>query len=263
MNSEAGRKRMHNIQWIFNLPKEELQFRSEVEQVLIHKTRQGEELVIQYPGKESMRTQDEKRPHDFIPRIITENGYFNNINKFWDIWRLLFEQLEPRKEILQQEIRGLAVVFYRMAFMVDHNPVDYSGRVKQIRIVDKDCETEISSNEKRLGSLYLYQPPQLVIDCFSDTINCGGISFEAFLHFNNILAWNEDCKYYYRAQLAEKPWMGAVGRINNLLTHICVLGNLLGDLKTFDVFYKFSTGKGVAPVSSKEVQTISGGLVYK
>jgi len=260
-NCEAGRKRLHNIQWLFSLPKDDLLFPSKVKRLQIHTTRADEKIFIQYPGKESIREGDKKRPHDFFPRIQTRKGYMSDLS-FWDIWRLLFEQLEPRKETMKEEMRVLASVFYRMAFMVDHHPVDFSGIAKQIVYTSLDEETEISSDIENLGSLFMYQPSESVIDYFYGKIDCGGISFEAFLHYNNLLAWNEDCKYCYRALLKDKPWMGAVGRINNLLTHISVLGYLLGELKPFDIFYKFSSGAGVAPVTSTEIQKITAGLVY-
>jgi len=234
-NCEAGKKRLHNIQWLFNVPKDDLLFPSKVKRILIHTTQAGEKMFIQYPGKESIREGDKKRPHDFFPRVQTTKGYMSDLS-FWDIWRLLFEQLEPRKGTMEEEMRVLACMFYRMAFMVDHHPVDFSGIVKQIVYTSDGDETEISSNDEDLGSLFVYQPPESIIDYFDGKIDCGGISFEAFLHYNNLLAWNEDCKYCYRAILKERPWMGAVGRINNLLTHISVLGYLLGELKTFDIF---------------------------
>lgn len=260
--SEASQKRAHNINWLFNLPKDALLYKSNVKQLLIHITSAEERIFIQYPGKESTREGDKKRPHDFFPRILTKTGYAPDLS-FWDIWRLLFEQLEPRKEAMMEEMRVLAAVFYRMAFMVDHNPIDFNCTVNRIAYTADEKETETSSGEERLGSLFVYQPPDSIIDYFDGKIDCGGISFEAFLHYNNLLAWNEDCKYYYRAQLKDKPWMNAVGRINNLLTHISVLGYLLSELKTFDVFYKFSTGAGVAPASTADIQRITDGLVYK
>lgn len=260
--SEAGQRRFHNIQWILNLPKDDLLFQSKVKQILIHETSIGEKVYIQYPGKESIREGDKKRPHDFFPRILTRTGYASGMS-FWDIWRLLFEQLEPRREAMKEEMRILAAIFYRMAFMVDHNPVDFSSTVKRISYTVNDEESETSSNDETLGSLFIYQPPSSILEYFSGKIDCGGISLEAFLHYNNLLAWNEDCKYYYRAKLKDKPWMNATGRINNLLTHITVLGYILGELKTFDIFYKFSAGAGVAPATSTEIQRITDGLVHK
>ncbi|MFC1961529.1 hypothetical protein ACFLWN_00555 [Chloroflexota bacterium] len=260
--SEASQKRAHNINWLFNLPKDALLYKSNVKQLLIHTTSAEERIFIQYPGKESAREGDKKRPHDFFPRVLTKTGYAPDLS-FWDIWRLLFEQLEPRKEAMKEEMRVLAALFYRMAFMIDHNPIDFNCTVNRIAYAADEMETETSSDEERLGSLFVYQLPDSIIDYFDGKIDCGGISFEAFLHYNNLLAWNEDCKYFYRAQLKGKPWMNATGRINNLLTHISVLGYLVGELKTFDIFYKFSAGAGVAPATSTEIQRITNGLVHK
>ena len=261
-NSDAGRKRYHRIQWVLDLPKQDLTFQSSVKQRLMHETKAGERILIQYPGKESAREGDRRRPHDFFPRVRTRTGYSPDLS-FWDIWRLLFEQLEPRKDSMKEEIGALAAVFYRMAFMTDHSLVDSTSLVTRIAYGVDGEEKQVSSSEEGSGHLYVYQPAESIISYFESKIDCGPISFAAFLHYNDLLAWNEDCKYYYRAQLKGKPWMNATGRINNLLTHISVLGYLLGELETFDVFYKFSTGAGVAPASSADVQRITRGLVHK
>lgn len=261
--SEAGRKRLHNIQWITKLPQEGLLFQKDVRQVLIHTTESGEELYIQYPGKESARPDEKKRPYDFFPIIKTGNGYADDYS-FWDIWRLLFDQLEPRKQSLQEEMRVLAAVFYRMAFMVDHELLESPAfDVREINFKEDGGQQVLSRKREPFAGVYAYRPPKEICDYLSRKIDCGKISFEAFLHYNNLLAWNEDSKYYYRAVQKGKAWMGAIGRVNNLLTHISVLGYLLSELKTFDVFYKFSTGAGVAPAGTEEIQRITGGLVYR
>ena len=258
--SEAGQRRHHNVEWLFRLPKDGLLFRSEVKQILMHETGAGERMYVQFPGKESVREGDKARPHDFFPRVRTHMGYGPDLS-FWDIWRLLFEQLEPRKQDMEEDMRVLAAVFYRMAFMVDHHLVEFTSAVRKVGYGADGNETEGPSSEEELGRVYVYRPPRSVVDYFSRKMDCGMISFEAFLHYNNLLAWNEDCKYYYRAQLRGSPWMNATGRVNNLLTHISVLGYLLGELTTFDVFYKFSRGAGVAAATSAEIERITGGLV--
>jgi hypothetical protein len=260
--SESTNRRQFNIQWIMDLPISGLTYQSKVQQILITTTDYGEKIFIQYPGKESVRDDERRRPNDFFPRIFTSKGYSKDYS-FWDIWRLLFAQLEPRKNELKNEMRALAAIFYRMAFMVDHNLVNSPQFI--VRNIQSDVfgNETLSSEEKRdFPSLYMYNPPLDLVKNLGGIINCGDISFEAFLHYNNLLAWNEDTKYFYRAKLVGKPWIGDVGRINNLLTHISVLGYLVGELETFDIFYKFSTGKGVAPATSTEIQKITSGLIH-
>jgi hypothetical protein len=262
--SESSRKRYHNIQWAINLPREGLTYKRKVKQALIHTTEHQEKLYIQYPGKESARADNKNRPYDFFPMIDTPNGYIDDYASFWEIWRLLFEQLEPRKIELKDEIRMLAVLFYRMAFMVDHNFIEYPQI--STREISYNNDGQVIVNQELLNDfpgVYEYQPPTEIIKYLSDRIVYGKISFEAFIHYNNLLAWNEDCKYYHRAILKAKPWAGSVGRINTLLTHVSILGLLLGELQNIDIFYKFATGAGVAPVTNEEIQRISGGLITK
>lgn len=259
---EAGRKRLHNIEWVKGLPRAGLTYRATVKQISIHTTRFGEEIYIQYPGKESERTDDKRRPWDFFPRVLIRNSYGNDLS-FKDIWDALFEGLEPKKHQIKPELQTLATIFYRMAYMDDHvrSEEPLSLKVRCIEYVEGE-ERLVSEEKQPFPSLYLYRPAEPVIDKFADLFPACGMSFEAFLHYNNLLAWNEDCKYYYRATEAKgKKWMGATGRVNNLLTHISVLGYLLGELTISDVFYKFASGAGVAPATRDEIIRITCGLV--
>ncbi|GAG00523.1 unnamed protein product, partial [marine sediment metagenome] len=231
-------------------------------QILLHTTADGEQLHIQYPGKESERYDDKQRPWDFFPRVMLKDGYGKDIS-FKDIWDALFEGLESKKSEVSRELQGLAAVFFRMAYMDDHvksgEPLKLKVRSIEIRDGKESVESE---REQEFPGLYFYQPDALLLTKYAGLFPTCGMSFEAFLHYNNLLAWNEDCKYYYRAtELKGEKWMGATGRINNLLTHISVLGYLHGDLSISDVFYKFSTGAGVAPASGPEIVRITGGLV--
>lgn len=259
---EAGGKRLHNIKWVEGLPRDGLSYQVMVKQILIHTTKYGEEIYIQYPGKESERTDDKCRPWDFFPRVVTRNSYGNDLS-FKDIWDALFEGLEPKKHQIKPELQTLATVFFRMAYMDDHvrSEEQISFKVRHIEYMGKE-ERLASEEEQPFPSLYLYRPAEPVVAGFADLFPTCGMSFEAFLHYNNLLAWNEDCKYYYRdTRIKGRKWMGAAGRINNLLTHVSVLGYLLGELTISDVFYKFSTGAGVAPTTGDEIVRITGGLV--
>ena len=51
-----------------------------------------------------------------------------------------------------------------------------------------------------------------------------GVSLEAYLFLNDLLAQNEDCKYYYRdVELNGGAWDYRRGRRNTLSSHISVI----------------------------------------
>lgn len=263
LKSVAGQKRLHNILWANNLDRTGLSYLEKTRQIIIHRTPYSEEICIQYPGKETRRTEGKTRPNDFIPRIKTKEGYTKNLN-FRDIWKTLFEQIEPRKKQMKDEIQMLAALFYRMAFMTDHVMNDQPTMILKELSYDNNKAEIIEHEEiRKQNSYYHYNPPSEIVKYLAKKIDCSPISFEAYLHYNNLLAWNEDCKYYFRELQKGKPWMKETGRVNTLLTHITMLGYLLGEIRDLDVFYRFCTGNGVAPVENDEIPRITGGLVQK
>lgn len=266
VRAESSSKRLMNIQWIANLPREELAFQSRTKQLLIIKTLEGEEAFIQYPGKESARNDDRRRPWDFFPRIRKE-GKFGADLDFQAIWDILFEGLQPLIGKSRQWPAVLATVFYRMAFMNDHfiaaQPVE--TKIRDISFDTFNTEHVLSEGIEKVNPWHLYSPGKDVVDGISEIVPFwGGMSFEAFLHYNDLLAWNEDCKYYYRMQQT-KPgiWIRETGRVNTLLTHLSIIGYVLGEVRFSEVCVKFARGKGVAPATREQILRVCGGYVAK
>ena len=122
---------------------------------------------------------------------------------------------------------------------------------------------ELHPSTSRLG--YLVRNDKEVLKSISEIVPLwGGMSFEAFLHFNDLLAWNEDCKYLYRMQQMNlDTWIRDTGRVNTLLTHLSIIGYLSGKIPFSQVCMKFARGKGVAPANRDEIIRVCNGYVTK
>ena len=86
------------------------------------------------------------------------------------------------------------------------------------------------------------------------------VSIEGFLYYLDILAQQEDCKYYYKSLNEGKRTLSVgVGRINNLLTVVNVIDRLLYDRPYGDIVS--SIGRYVRPIKAKDIEKVTGGLI--
>lgn len=84
------------------------------------------------------------------------------------------------------------------------------------------------------------------------------MSLEAFLIYNDLLAWNEDCKYHYRSVQKNSGWIGNVGRPNTLRTHVSVIGTMVGKVSFVKLLEQAARTRGVAPCTHKDALSICG-----
>ncbi len=256
--------RLENIEWVERLPRKGLKNKVLERQVLI-KDINGETLYIQYPGKESERKRDQ-RPWDFRPKVYDNSGNPVKDMSFSDIWGSLYDELYKTNR--HNSARVLAVLFYRMAFMVDHKKVAPTKTpCRLVQFQDGKQSSILLDNINLCPPPWVYEPPRWVIKELSKSVpSLGGLSLEAFLRYNELLAWNEDSKYYYRdtkatGPSASLPWKDRRrGRMNTLLTHVKIIGFIVGEIKAADLFGSLA-GRGVAPASSSEVKRICAGFI--
>ena len=262
--------RLSNIEWIEKLSRKGLSYEKKERQLLMHTTSAGEKIFIQYPGKESRKYKKNEskrketaiRPWDFRPRLyIPNNNDHLEDMSFGAMWATIFKTADKvggknKKEIL----RMFATLLYRMAFMLDH--VELKTFKTQIRDVTykKNGKTKFSRKvNKTLPTLFKYKPNKQVLDYIADKCpRWGEMSFEGFLFYNELLVWNEDCKYYYRNYHVRNngKWISTTGRVNTLLTHIRILGYILGEVRLSDIFDGFAKQQGISPATNDEVARI-------
>lgn len=273
--SESTQLRMANIRWIEDLSREELSYEKKERQLLMNTTQLGERVFIQYPGKESRKyTKNGKerketaiRRWDFRPELYhPETNKRHKNMSFADFWATVFERAEELIKTNKEEVlRVFATLLYRMAFMLDHIKLETFNTQERDVIYERDEEPRFSTErEKELPGLFKYKPNRQVLDCITKACpRWGEMSLEAFLFYNELLVWNEDCKYYYRNYhiRGDETWIASTGRVNTLLTHIRILGYILGDVPLAAIFNDFSNQRGVSAASNDEVIRICGGFI--
>lgn len=260
--------RTTNIDWVTALDRNGLEFRKNERQVLFKETKQGEKLYIQYPGKETAGG----RPWDFRPKVLLKDGVsYGRDADFGHIWDSLWNALK-KEHVDPHHKQALAVVFYRMASMLDHKKqTDFTTIVRDFTVSDGVPTLSSESKKTFPRPLFCYQPDPDVLRALEASFpTIGGLSLEAFLHYNDLLAWNEDCKYFHRAQeKAEEKneenatWIGPVGRPNTLLTHTGVIGFAMEHVPFSQLLLRASRMRGVAPISEPEALATCGNFLVE
>ena len=275
--SPTAQLRISNIRWIEKLPRKGLSYQKKERQLLIHTTRVGEKIFIQYPGKESRKyKKDGKkgkktaiRPWDFRPEIyLPGNKGRHKSMSFFDIWAVIFETAEKLiKKKRENTLRMFAILLYRMAFMHDHIKVKPFKTWEVDVVYRKNNRLEFSRKRKKQHpALFKFNPNEQVLKYIAkECPQWGDMSLEAFLFYNELLAWNEDCKYYYRNYHVRDTgeWIRKTGRVNTLLTHIRILGYILQDVSLASIFSDFSTRRGISAASDGEITQICRDIVKK
>ncbi len=243
-------RRLANIRWVRDLPREGLEHGVLERWVLIHTTERKERVVIQYPGAESVAKTP--KPWDFRPKVELPDGSRIKDLGFGDIWDSLFVRLgQADGEPLVPAMA--ATLFYRMAYMKDHVRCTTIGNPAIGFVRNRATESASQGTGPQSFPPWLYAPPVEVVHALEgDATDWCGMSLEAFLHYNDILAWNEDSKYYYRDTRNEaEPWQGEpTGRVNTLLTHVNVIGLITRQTKLSNLLSGFSR-QGVAPITKE------------
>lgn len=258
-NAQALEKRKFNIAAFSDLDRTGLQFGLRERCLLLKTTEQGEKIYIQYPGKETLSTSEDKvRPWDFRPKVTYNNG--NDRLKdlsFPDIWDDLSTIHTNDNELLSI----LASIFFRVAYMVDYEKVSGSFAFEDI-----DVE---SGNIVNSGTLDL-EYYALVLDAeIYDYINehlgkIRDVSFEAYLLYNDMLVQNEDCKYFYRDEYIKNlQWKGKTGRNSTMLSHLSVIQFIRGEVKFSEIMSRFQRGFGVGPIPTKDIPELTNHIIEK
>jgi len=257
--------RLGNIEFISNLDRKKLTHSKKEKDIFFWET--DEEVIsIRFPGKESI-SEKNPRPWDFRPKLFykSKKKYEEDLS-FGQIWEILEKVYEQTKDEIN--VRAVAALIYRMAFMLDVHKLD-EFQTKESIITYKNNSPKFSEKKTiNLPNFYSYSPDGSVIQYLQEKLgNFGGMSLSAFLHYNHLLALNEDCKYYYRNKIKAKKdktkiaWINGTGRVNNLLTHISILSHYFGNTTIAQLVYSVIIQRGVCPCTAKEVKIVCDGFV--
>ena len=147
----AKNKKLHNALAFAKLERSGLAHKNIERRLHICTTDAGENVYIQYPGKESAREGDKARPWDFRPKVESSTGLMCEDLSFKDIWNDIIGISDSDTSILPM----LAAVLYRMAFMNDHELVTGEYSFGDFDVVNE----KVTEEDTITFSHYRYSPP--------------------------------------------------------------------------------------------------------
>jgi len=210
----------------------------------------GKEAYFMKPGKEAQR----KIPniHDMLPEVgkdgVSETATFT--------FEVLWEHLVEISIINQILFKKVLVLIYRNCFFVDH-AADENGNLRYAPSAEAlDCISKIDY-AVRAG--------------FNDKFKKEKIGLLEFLHFIDLLGWNEDVKYHVANNAADFAAKNAnVGRPNTIISVISVplrindfLSNVIENVDRVErinvrlilsTMQQLSKARGVYPMAHKQLR---------
>lgn len=255
LKKESDEKKFFNIEAFSKLDRSGLSYDGVERRLLMKEFSTGEKLYIQYPGKESAREKN-TRPWDFRPKLQLPNGEWLKDLSFKDVW----DDLYSFKDI-DADMSYVATLFFRIAYMMDAKK---TTRILHFEDVDIKTGNIVGEGEIKL-TWYEYGPDDSLLNDFQvSPAALRGCSVPAYLAYNDYLAQNEDCKYFYRAVHDRgETWKTDTGRRNTLLTHMAVIAFIENKLRFTEITDMFQRGMGVAALPAKHWEETTGGRVIK
>ena len=166
----------------------------------------------------------EHNPNDMKPSLFHNGEEVNTLASFDDIFRFLQEIYAINPDAAQ--IMGC--IIYRDAFLLDY---------------------------EKVGESYRFNPPQEALDYLCERVpEWEGISIEAYLRYLDIIAWNEDVKYYSIGYDVHN----GTGRKNNLLTYAHLLAVLMGKASLYKLCGSFSR----PPIGVSTIQRVDAEAAF-
>ena len=256
--SESTKRRKINIDFINSLPLDGLSYSKEERLLHLYTTSSGEKLFLQYPGKESIREKNQNL-RDFRPKVLSSENLRDL--SFGDVWATFFDTLKSNAVTDASYTRAidyLILLLFKSAYLINFDIV------KNPQLETYKLRDNVLIEKKPLKYTYpiLLFPTKSHSTIFEYIQRALGnlceMSVEAFVLYNDILAWNEDCKYYNRGIAKGKSWSNGTGKPNTLLTHISVLAYIRGELGLSTVLSRFIRTRGVSVPTKKEIVKLLG-----
>lgn len=162
----------------------------------------GKESYFLKPGKETQRAIP--NIHDMFPNVGRGNKSETEGYTFEIIW----EYLIKISIINQLTFKKVLVLLYRLCFLLDHQEIE-EGKIRY------------SPSDNILN--YITKIDFAIKEGFKDKFKKDVIGLLEFLHFIDLLGWNEDVKYHTKNS---RPYFetgkNKIGRVNTILSVISV-----------------------------------------
>lgn len=169
---------------------------------LISTLTNSKESYFLKPGKETQRTVP--NIHDMFPNVGSNGKSETDKYTFEIIW----EYLIKISIINQLTFKKVLVLLYRLCFFLDHQEIE-KGKIRYLpskEILD-----------------YIAKIDFVIKEGFKDKFKKDVIGLLEFLHFIDLLGWNEDVKYHTKNS---RPYFetgkNKIGRVNTILSVISV-----------------------------------------
>ena len=128
INKESLLRRQWNIDTFNTLERKQLKYDKLEKRIMLYKTMEGEEVYIQYPGKES--TENPKMPLDFRPKVKLKTGEYAIDLSFGAIWDILDDISRNHNAYLKY----VAALFFRMGYMHEYKKIKMSYDCEIVKI---------------------------------------------------------------------------------------------------------------------------------
>lgn len=262
VNADRREKQRVNTKTIFDLDRENLAHNSFERRMLVYTTLLNEKIFIEYPGKETTRTNP--MPKDTCPGFANETGMITLDTSFGDIWDVLDYLGKNHKAYLSI----LATVLIHMSCMKNYKAKTMDRECWNI-VINENDKSYVASQTRRATFLeinFTKRVWETLNDMFSG-INIRGqeMSFEAFVKYFDVLLMNEDSKYAYSAvnkgEATYENWSYDKGRINTIGTCLSVIGYLEDKMTLSTLLDKYQKGRGTIPFSIPQYPNVSDGIV--
>lgn len=265
--------KISNINAFLHINREGLKNGKIEKRLLMYKSLAEESIFIEYPGKESTSAYaglEEKNilnPNDFRPELHTKDGEVLAKLSFVDIIEALVEYSWVHDENIMQKMAALII---KLAYMKGYKNKELM-HPSHLIIVNENKQREVMDEKEEDIIERYFLPMNMEIKEYLkdwDKIRLPSrhhekkipVSIEGFLYYLDILAQQEDCKYYYTRKIkGAKTLRVGIGRINNLLTVVNVIDRLLCDRPYGDIVS--SIGRYVRPIRAKDIEKVTGGLI--
>lgn len=264
--------KVSNIDAFLHINRDGLQNGKLEKRLIMYKTLLDETIYIEYPGKESTKEYEDKElkntlnPNDFRPELHLKDGTISAKMSFVDIAEALVEYSWVHDV---ETMQILAALIIKLAFMKDYKKVrmvhpshliSYVNGIAKINPIEKEDVLEryfIPMNSEMKKILANWDKINLPSRHHERKIP---VSIEGFLYYLDILAQQEDCKYYYTRKIKGQTSMDiGIGRINNLLTVVNVIDRLITNRPYGDIIA--AMGRYVRPLKRSEFERVTGGII--
>jgi len=164
-------------------------------------------------------------PNDMHPTV-----FVNGVEKEFDgSFDHVFNFFQDVSKVSEEALRILGCIIYRNSLLVDH----------------------IRDNK----GYYRFSPSKEAMDIVTSFFpTYDGISTEAYIHYLEAIAWNEDVKYY---TLGHDVFGQGTGRTNNMKTYAHIIAVLLGKASLSKLCSSFARPPvGVSPIPTTTAASV-------